>query len=165
MPKPKDYFHDHVNAKVSLEWEPRFAANFDRVFAPGGELQKRIDAALLEGMEPYLPHDTGMLRNSGIINTVIGSGELVWRTPYARYLYYGILMVDPLYGKGAFHNHETGQFWSRKGVKKIKDPEERKLEFRGGGNRGSHWGERWKNDHIIEFSRNISREAGEMLRR
>lgn len=43
---------------------------------------------MLTDMEPYISKLTGALINSGILNTVIGSGYLVWRTPYARRQYY-----------------------------------------------------------------------------
>ncbi len=35
-----------------------------------------------------MPKDTNTLINSGILNTQIGKGELRYRTPYARKLYY-----------------------------------------------------------------------------
>ncbi len=35
-----------------------------------------------------MPKDTNLLINSGILNTQIGSGEIRYRTPYARKLYY-----------------------------------------------------------------------------
>lgn len=54
-----------------------------------------VDAEFLKNVEPYVPLDEagiyeapGTLINSGILNTVIGSGEIVWNTPYARNLYY-----------------------------------------------------------------------------
>ncbi len=34
-----------------------------------------------------------MLKKSGILGTVIGSGEVVWNAPYAHYHYYGKLRV------------------------------------------------------------------------
>lgn len=61
----------------------------------GGRVQQMVDAEFLKNVEPYVPLDLagkyenpGNLVNSGILNTVIGSGEIVWDTPYARNLYY-----------------------------------------------------------------------------
>ena len=54
----------------------------------GGEVQKFIDSECLKLCEPKVPKDTGALINSGIINTVIGSGEIKYNTPYARRWYY-----------------------------------------------------------------------------
>lgn len=54
----------------------------------GGRAQRALDAAILETCEPYIPVDTGTMRNSGTIYTVIGSGRIIWQTPYVRKQYY-----------------------------------------------------------------------------
>ena len=43
----------------------------------------------------YVPDDQDALVNSSNIHSDILHGKLVWSTPYARYLYHGVLMVDP----------------------------------------------------------------------
>lgn len=53
-----------------------------------GEVQRYIDSEVLRLCEPYVPFDVGTLIQSGINNTVIGSGEVKYRTPYARRWYY-----------------------------------------------------------------------------
>lgn len=53
-----------------------------------GRVQQYIDSEVLRLCDPYIPFDIGTLRDSGITNTVIGSGEVKWRTPYARRWYY-----------------------------------------------------------------------------
>ena len=50
--------------------------------------QKYFDALVLQDSNFFCPIKTGTLQKSAIINSRIGSGELVWRTPYARRLYY-----------------------------------------------------------------------------
>ena len=56
--------------------------------AKNGAVQKFIDSEVLRYCEPYVPFDQGTLIQSGIINTVVGSGEVKYRTPYARRWYY-----------------------------------------------------------------------------
>ena len=56
--------------------------------APNGEVQKFIDSEVLRYCEPLVPFDQGTLIQSGIINTVVGSGKVQYRTPYARRWYY-----------------------------------------------------------------------------
>lgn len=51
--------------------------------------QMVLDAQALKDSNYYCPLDTGMLQKSGITNTVIGKGQLVWNTPYAKEQYYG----------------------------------------------------------------------------
>ena len=53
--------------------------------AAGGKVQQIIDSECLRLMDPYVPLDTGALRDNGIINTKIGSGSII---PYARKQYY-----------------------------------------------------------------------------
>ncbi len=50
--------------------------------------QKVMDSEVLRLSTPYVPHNTFMLRHSGIIGTVIGSGEVCWLAPYAAAQYY-----------------------------------------------------------------------------
>lgn len=53
-----------------------------------GPVQQYIDSEVLRLSESFIPKDTGELIRSGITNTIIGSGEVKWRTPYARRWYY-----------------------------------------------------------------------------
>ena len=53
-----------------------------------GNVQKFIDSECLRLTAPKIPKDTGALIESGTINTVIGSGEVIYNTPYARRWYY-----------------------------------------------------------------------------
>ncbi len=50
--------------------------------------QGALDAMILQDSNYFVPIKTGTLQKSAIINTRIGSGEIVWRTPYAHRLYY-----------------------------------------------------------------------------
>lgn len=54
----------------------------------GGEIQKMIDSEVLRLCDPLVPFDTGALLDSGISHTKIGSGEVIYQTPYARRQYY-----------------------------------------------------------------------------
>ena len=55
---------------------------------PGGKVQQFIDSEVLRSCEPYVPFDQGAIIQSGVINTKNGSGEVKYRTPYARRWYY-----------------------------------------------------------------------------
>lgn len=50
--------------------------------------QKALDSQVLKDSNYYCPLDTSTLQKSGIANTVIGSGKVVWNTPYAEKQYY-----------------------------------------------------------------------------
>lgn len=49
-----------------------------------GFVQQYIDSEVMRHMEPYMPKLTGTMINQMIIPTVIGGGEVVVETPYAR---------------------------------------------------------------------------------
>lgn len=110
--------------------------------APGGHVQKVIDAAVIRECFPYVPFDEGVLAGSANTATEIGSGEVVYDTPYARYLYYGEVYGPniPITENGII----TG-YWSPK----EKFPTGEKLEYSTEKNpkAGSHWFERAMEDH------------------
>ena len=91
----------------------------------------------------YVPDDQDALVNSSNIHSDVLHGKLVWATPYARYLYHGVLMVDP----------KTGSAWAREGQTKVKVSPEVRLKFdkRKNPKAGSHWCERAQADHGEEW--------------
>lgn len=50
--------------------------------------QEAFDALVLRDSNYFCPIKTGTLEKSAIINSRLGSGQIVWRTPYARRQYY-----------------------------------------------------------------------------
>lgn len=54
-----------------------------------GLVQMYVDSEVLRLSDPYIPMDTGTLKLSGVRHTIIGSGEVIYRTPYAKKMYYG----------------------------------------------------------------------------
>lgn len=69
------------------------------------EAQKYIDSECLRRCAPLMPFDQHTLIESGPLNTQIGSGEVKWRTPYARRWYY----MPANFSKE--HNKEAGNYW------------------------------------------------------
>lgn len=51
-------------------------------------VQKYVDSEILRKCDPYIPFKTGMLRDSGVLGTKIGSGRIRYLAPYARKQYY-----------------------------------------------------------------------------
>jgi len=51
--------------------------------------QKWLDTEVLKDCTPYVPRLTGALEHSGIEGTAIGSGEIIYNSPYAKQQYYG----------------------------------------------------------------------------
>jgi len=63
--------------------------------------QKYVDSEVLRRAEPYVPMQTGKLRQSGYAGTRIGSGVVQYTAPYAR----------PRYFKGRAKRGLQGKFW------------------------------------------------------
>ena len=51
-------------------------------------VQRVVDQEVLRLCNPYVPHYKGDLIMSGTNHTKIGTGEVIYRTPYARRWYY-----------------------------------------------------------------------------
>ena len=122
----------------------------------GGAVQRYIDSEVIRQCEPYVPFDEGTLTRSVSLATRIGSGTVIYATPYARYQYYGMV-----YGPNipmTIGGEET--FRSPKG--KIKSPTGRSLTY----NRerhplaGSRWFERMKADRKKDILEGAKKVAG-----
>lgn len=113
---------------------------------PGGHVQKAVDAAVIEQCFPYLPFDEGVLAGSANTATKIGSGEVVYDTPYARYLYYGEVYGPniPITENGII----TG-YWSP--PEKFPTGEKLKYSTEKNPQAGSHWFDRAMADHKDEI--------------
>ncbi|NIK12871.1 minor capsid protein [Alkalibacillus almallahensis] len=53
-----------------------------------GKAQVVLDNQVLKDSNNYVPMDTKNLRDSGIRETDLGTGQVNWETPYAKKLYY-----------------------------------------------------------------------------
>ncbi len=98
--------------------------------------QMFVDSDCIRLMVPYTPMLNGKMFQSATNGTVIGSGEIKYTSPYARYQYYGKVMVSSV----------TGSPWARKGESKVFT--ERNINYNKSRNTkaGSYWFERMKAD-------------------
>ncbi len=123
------------NGKAKLTWNPNFQDKWEGRYT---EAQKFVDSEVLRLSDPYIPMQSGMLKKSGILGTTIGSGEVVWNAPYARYLYYGKVMVG----------------------RAPKVVTARNLAYHGSPMRGSFWFERMKKERLSAILEGARRYAG-----
>lgn len=73
---------------ATLIWNPEFANRMNRILGIGSPLQQFIDETVMTGLKDYMPLLTGTMINSMILNTQIGSGQIITRTPYVRRQFY-----------------------------------------------------------------------------
>lgn len=123
------------NLDGAITWNPGFASKWNGRFS---NAQKYVDSEVLRLSDKYTPFQNGFLANSGILGTVIGSGLVEYNAIYARYQYYGKVMVG-------------------KAPKQVTDKD---LVYTGGPIRGSFWFERMKIDHKKSILKGAGRIAG-----
>ena len=140
-----------INARLDIQLSP------DDILAhygmdTGGRLQQVLDQRVIDyctdgGYVPASPERT--LEFSAQLSTEIGSGKVIWNTPYARYQYYGLVMTD-----------EAGRTWVGPGETKpvITD---RPLIYDTAQNdrAGSYWFERMKADRLNDILDELRRVA------
>lgn len=139
-----------------LDMKPTEVLLEERGLGKGGRAQTVLDNEIVELMKPYTPHRNGLLENE-LSFSGIGTGILGQHQPYARYMYYGKVMVDPVTGAAGFRDKE-GKWKSRRGVKKIVS--NRDITYQGAPMRGAFWFERMKADHIDELLNIVAKETG-----
>ena len=98
---------------MPLKLEPMIVIEKDLGIQNGGPVHAFFTNACYKHMDKYVPMDIGNLRT--IVD--IEPDRIIYESPYAKYQYYGKLMVMSN-GKGAFYNPDYG-FWSKKGEKKT----------------------------------------------
>ncbi len=99
--------------------------------------QKFVDSECIRRMDKYTPMLSGMLVKSATLGTKIGQGVIKQIAPYAKYQYYGKLMVSS----------KTGSSWS-KGEKKVLTKTDLKYNKSVHPLAGAFWFERMKTDHL-----------------
>ena len=72
---------------AELQWKPGFASQANARY---NNVQEYVDSEVLRLSDPYISLRTSMLKKSGILGTVIGSGTVQWIAPYARKQYYRV---------------------------------------------------------------------------
>lgn len=114
---------------AALKWSPELQSEkFDKA-------QAFIDKECIRLMTPYTPMKTGLLVKSATLGTKIGSGHIIYASPYARYQYYGVVYGPniPIFENGELvgfcspkKKHSTGRAIN---YSKTKHPQAQRLWF------------------------------------
>lgn len=96
-----------------------------------GRVQQAVNEAFLTGVDPYVPFETGLLKDSARLHSDLRFGKIIWNAENkARRLYYG----------------EEEWNWSNGGVQE-------------GGLRGPYWAERYMQNGGREEIEKAARKA------
>ena len=105
---------------VKLEWNDNFANDKAAMFA---KVQQFIDSECIRLMGKYTPARNLILAKAATLGTKIGSGHIVYAVPYARYQYYGKVMVSSVTGS-AYAKHGESKVLTSKNLSysKVRHP-------------------------------------------
>lgn len=138
--QPKNAKIKAAKAAVNLAWSNTFGKDRTMKFDTA---QKYVDSQCIMLMKRYTPELNHFLAKSPALGTKIGSGRIIYAAPYARYQYYGKVMVS------------TGG----RGSKKVVAVPERQLKYSKTGARRL-WFETTKTQHGGTILRGAARLAG-----
>lgn len=119
-----------------------------------GRIQRLVADEILRLSEPYVPLDQEDLKDSGHIEN---DTDVVWDTPYAQYMWNGIVYEDPDLHCAGF---KTENGWrSRKDVQKV--PTTRSMKYQNGSLRGAHWADKMlQNGGLEKIEQAVRKEIG-----
>ena len=135
------------NGDMELVWNTNFSAVRSEQLH---KAQMFVDSECIRLMKPYTPFRNGILEKSATLGTVIGSGEIHQVAPYARYQYYGMLMVSSI----------TGSSFASKGEKKVLTDIPLQHDKSKHPQAGPFWFERMKAEHKEDILRGAAKIAG-----
>lgn len=139
--------HKNGSTSMKLAWNKDFCRARNKEFE---SIQEYVDSECIRCMKPYTPMLNGVLYKSAALGTVIGSGEIRQAAPYARYQYYGKLMVSSV----------TGSSYAAGGEKKVLTDIDLAYQKSKHPQAGKLWFERMKADHKKRILAGAKRKAG-----
>lgn len=81
--QPRDGVFNDGNSKVQIRWSPSFSKDKNEAF---NKAQDFVDSEVIRLSD--VPVRSHILEKSAPLSTAIGSGNVIWNTPYARRQYY-----------------------------------------------------------------------------
>ena len=115
-----------------------------RGLEPSGRVQKLFTATCAKEMDPYIPMQQGILKNT----RQIGTDKVTYNSPYAKFQYYGKLMLGV----------ETRSAYAKKGERKVVTDKD--LKYNGAPKRGKLWDKRMWADKKNKILNDVAKSAG-----
>ncbi len=82
---PRGIIVQTKNGTSRLVWNKNFGSERTKNFK---NAQEYVDSSVLRYCDPLVPMRTGVLKRSGTLGTIIGSGEVRYIAPYSKKQYY-----------------------------------------------------------------------------
>lgn len=138
--KVKNVDSNHFKFKWNPAFENQQNNNFEKA-------QKYVDSECVRLMVPYTPMKNGPLYKSAKAST---PGKIIQTAPYARYQYYGLLMVSS----------KTGSSYALQGESKVMTSTALNYSMARHPQSGKMWFDRMKADKKQVILRGAARMAG-----
>ena len=145
--QPQNIQIKEAKTQVDFAWRQTFGKDMTDRFTSA---QKFVDSECIRLMVPYTPMLNGSLMKSAVLGTEIGSGEIVYQNPYARYQYYGKLMVSSV----------TGSAYATMGEKKVLTDVDLVHSTQRHPLAGPFWFERMKKEKLPQIIRGAAKYSG-----
>ena len=98
MKTPPDQMVGGRDVSLTLHWNPSMGANWAARF---NRAQTMLDQEVLRRTDPYVPLDSGLLKDSALLASSIGEGLLVYSTPSPLRSITTLLPPEPMTHNGA----------------------------------------------------------------
>lgn len=128
-----------MQARIKSEINPfNIIKDYKKSF---NKARKMVKSEIVKDSVKFTPFKEGTLARSVIPSSTRDDQYLIWNTPYAKYLYFGELMVDS----------KTGSPRARFGTKKVKTGRKLKFDKTANRNAGPKWFEEAKKRNIDKW--------------
>lgn len=145
--QPRDQHIEGKKIGARIVWSNTFGRDRTKRF---DQAQKFVDSECIRLMVRYTPARSLFLSDSAVLGTKIGSGRIVFANPYARFQYYGKLMVSRVTGSSYARNGESKVVTGKDlQYSKVRHPQAQRL-----------WFETTKSQHGGAILRGAARIAG-----
>lgn len=131
-----------LKIKISDSFTPSL---MKRLAAAGPRAAHAVAVQIQKDTEPFVPARTKSLVN----RSQVVENKVVYPGPYARFLYYGKLMIDP----------DTGSAWARYGASKVVTGKDLDIKTSVHSQAQSHWFEASKAQNMDKWERVAERVA------
>ncbi len=122
-----------------------------RIRLAGSGAKHMVALQIAKDTEPYVPARTKSLANRVIVQDDV----IIYPGPYARFLYYGKLMIDP----------NTGSPWAPKGATKVVTGKDLDISTAVHSKAQAHWFEASKAQNLDKWRRVAGRAIQREFRR
>lgn len=101
--------------RIILKMNPISKILRDKGLDESGDVQRFHTMNVLRRIQKYMPYRSGATIKLMIVQTDVSKPEIVLDVPYGKFLYYGMLMVDPVTGAAGFRDAD-GQWksWTKR---------------------------------------------------